>query len=456
MSLTSTMRTATQLLRLPRMTLRAPARTLYTPRQLTVNGKRMMDSLHDTCKWGTGTRWGDGPNDTGMSRLTLTDADKAARDWFKAEMEGLGCTVSVDTMGNMFAVRPGTHAGAPTAMGSHLDTQPTGGRYDGILGVHAAVEAMRVVVENGVTTRYPLAVVNWTNEEGARFPKSLHGSSVWAGTLPLAKALSLADVADSALIAGEELARIGYAGDVECSAAANPLGAHFELHIEQGPVLPENKQRIGVVAGGQGYKWYTVTIRGRDSHAGTTPFAYRADPMLLAARFLTRAHEIAKTHSGLVTTGIFHAHPGSINTIPHNVFFSLDFRHVDDAGVAAIDGGIKAMARELEAEGGRYKCAIEFEPLFDAPAVAFHPACREAIRTAAEGSISKQEVRDIISGAGHDSCATNLHCPTGMIFVPCKDGLSHNPEEYATPEDCVLGAQVLLDAALLYDQGRKA
>lgn len=184
-----------------------------------------------------------------MCRLTLTDSDKAARDWFKAEMEGLGCTVSIDTMGNMFAVRAGQSAGAPTAMGSHLDTQPTGGRYDGILGVHAAVEAMRVVVENGVQTKYPLAVVNWTkwvqlwrwrevmyqltlrSEEGARFPKSLHGSSVWAGTLPLEKALALADVADPSLIAGEELTRIGYAGKMECSAKANPLAAHFELHI---------------------------------------------------------------------------------------------------------------------------------------------------------------------------------------------------------------------------------
>lgn len=243
-----------------------------------------------------------GPTETGMARLALSDDDKAARDWFCAEMASLGCDVQVDAMGNTFAVRPGRHAGPPTAMGSHLDTQPTGGRYDGILGIHAAVEAMRTLRDADYETKFPLAVVNWTNEEGARFPKSLHGSGVWAGDLGLDAAYALADVADARKTAGAELARIGYKGTLPADAARNPLAAHFELHIEQGPILEGEGAAIGVVSGGQAYKWLRARISGRDSHAGTTPLAYRADAMLGAARIIAACHDVAQRHAGVATT----------------------------------------------------------------------------------------------------------------------------------------------------------
>lgn len=396
-----------------------------------------------------------GATETGMARLALGDDDKKARDWFCEEMSSLGCDVKVDAMGNTFAVRPGKNAGPPTAMGSHLDTQPTGGRYDGILGIHAAVEAMRTMRDAGYETKYPVAVVNWTNEEGARFPKSLHGSSVWAGDLSLEAAYALKDVADPSKTAGAELERIGYKGTLPADARQNPLAAHFELHIEQGPILEGEDAAIGVVSGGQAYKWLRCKISGRDSHAGTTPLAYRADAMLGAARIIAACHDVAAKHSGVATTGILTLEPGSINTIPHTVEFTIDIRHPDPAAVRAMEADIRTLSSSLLQTGNKWECKVDFEEMFDAPAAIFAMECRDAIREAAIASVGEGKVRELVSGAGHDSCSTSKHCPTGMVFVPCKDGASHTPVEYASPEACANGAQVLMDAALLFDSRRE-
>lgn len=395
-----------------------------------------------------------------MCRLALSDEDRAVRDWFVCELKRLRCTVTVDAMGNIFGVRAGRRAGPPTAMGSHLDTQPTGGRYDGILGVHAALEVLRVLDAAGAETEFPVAAVSWTNEEGARFPKSMHGSAVWAHAVSQADGYALADVSDAAVTARAELARIGYLGPVPCSHAATPLGAHFELHIEQGPVLEREGRTVGVVRGGQAYRWFEVAVAGRDSHAGTTPLDARADPVLCAARIIAAADDVARAHDGLATTGMFRLAPGSVNTSAREAVFSVDIRHMQDARLDAIEAALRARADEIAAGGagagpGRTKpCRVEWRPLFANPAIAFDAGCVAAVRAAAVAAAGEHGTRDIYSGAGHDSCLTALHCPTAMVFVPCKDGLSHNPEEYATPEHCTTGAQVLLDAVLAYDSTR--
>lgn len=398
-----------------------------------------------------------GPNETGMCRLALSDSDKQVRDWFVSELKKLRCSVTIDAMGNIFGVRPGKRDGPPTAMGSHLDTQPTGGRYDGILGVQAALEVLRTLDDNKVETEFPVAAITWTNEEGARFPKSMHGSAVWAGAVIQDDGYALADVTDSSVTTKSELERIGYLGSVPCSHKETPLAAHFELHIEQGPILEREDKVVGVVQGGQAYRWYELTVSGRDSHAGTTPLDARADPVLCAARIISAANDIAHKHSGLATTGIFRLEPGSVNTSAREVVFSMDIRHMQDRKLDEMEAELRAAVDELAKGEKPYPakpCRVEWKPLFANPAIKFDPACIGAVREAAINAVGEEKTRDIYSGAGHDSCLTALHYPTAMVFVPCKDGLSHNPEEYATPEHCTVGAQVLFDAVLAYDSKR--
>lgn len=392
-----------------------------------------------------------------MCRLALSDTDKQVRDWFVSELKKLRCTVTIDAMGNIFGVRPGKRDGPPTAMGSHLDTQPTGGRYDGILGVQAALEVLRTLEDNKVETEFPVAAITWTNEEGARFPKSMHGSAVWAGTVTQEAGYALADVNDESISTKSELERIGYLGSVPCSYEQTPLGAHFELHIEQGPILERENKTVGVVQGGQAYRWYELVISGRDSHAGTTPLDARADPVLCAARIISAANDIAHKHDGLATTGIFRLEPGSVNTSAREVTFTMDIRHMKDEALEEMEKELRAKVDELAKGEKPYRArpiTVEWKPLFANPAIKFDPACIAAVRDAAINAVGVDQTRDIFSGAGHDSCCTALRNPTAMIFVPCKDGLSHNPEEYATPEHCSIGAQVLFDAVLAYDSKR--
>ncbi|KAI9751929.1 MAG: hypothetical protein M4579_005840 [Chaenotheca gracillima] len=405
-----------------------------------------------------------------MSRLSLSSTDKLARDWFVEEMESLNCKVSVDAMGNTFAVRPGRREGPATFAGSHLDTQPTGGRYDGILGVIAGVEAIRAMEKKGVETEYPTGVINWTNEEGARFPISMVSSAVWAGHISLEKGHNLQEVGGGTATMKSELERIGYLGEMPATHEAMPIGAHFELHIEQGPLLEAASQKIGAVQGVQAYRWHTITVHGRDAHTGATDFRNRADSMLTAAKMILHSHNLATKHKCLASTGILTVQPGSTNTVPRTVRFSLDLRTADDGRLMAFEEQLrkdfdKIAAGDEPVEGlsdlgtkGK-PCSVEWTLDVASKATIFHKDCIECVeQSAAElfGGVEKGKelTQRMVSGAGHDSVHTSKRCPTSMIFVPCKDGKSHTPSEYCAPEDCGNGADVLLGAVLRYDQLR--
>ncbi|KAK6956566.1 hypothetical protein Daesc_001844 [Daldinia eschscholtzii] len=405
------------------------------------------------------------PTETGMSRLALSDSDKQARDWFVKTTKALGCTVTIDNIGNIFAVRPGRREGPATFAGSHLDTQPSGGRYDGILGILAGIEMLSVLQEHQVETEFPVGVVNWTNEEGARFPISMMSSGVWAEEIALDRAHNTREVGGGTATVKSELERIGYLGSTPASYRSVPLAAHFELHIEQGPILESEKQKVGVVKGVQAYKWFTVNIDGRDAHTGTTPLQSRADAMLLAARLITHTHRLATAHNALASTGILTLSPGSTNTIPGHVSFTLDIRAPADATVEAMEADLKRDFAALAAGkdiGGLLANSTPGKPLsvewrtdFVSPATIFHPDCIGVVRASAEAVTGDSSlVRDMSSGAGHDSVYASRRCPTSMIFVPSKNGVSHNPEEYTSPEDCALGAEVLLQSVLRYDRMR--
>ncbi|KAI0888275.1 amidase [Annulohypoxylon maeteangense] len=432
---------------------------------LKVRQDRLMETLHGTCVFGPGERWGKATEETGMSRLALSDSDKDVRDWFVKTTKDLGCNVTIDAMGNIFAVRPGRREGPATFAGSHLDTQPTGGRYDGILGVLAGIEMLTVLRDHNWETEFPVGLVNWTNEEGARFPISMSSSGVWAEEIPLEQAYDLQEVGGGTATMKSELQRIGYLGSIPASYRSSPMAAHFELHIEQGPILETEQQKVGVVKGVQAYKWFTVDISGRDAHTGTTPLQNRADAMLLAARLIMHSHRLATTHSALASTGILTLSPGSTNTIPGRVRFTLDVRAPADATVDAMEADLKRDFARLAAgediDGllagstpGK-PLTVEWKTDFVSPATIFHPDCVAAVRASAEAVTgSASLVRDMTSGAGHDSVYASRRCPTSMIFVPSKNGVSHNPEEYTSPEDCAIGAEVLLQSVLRYDRMR--
>ncbi|KAL4907087.1 hypothetical protein BDW74DRAFT_190084 [Aspergillus multicolor] len=426
----------------------------FTPSGLRINQSRLWETLHETCKWGAAHRWGEGTTDTGMARLTLTDDDARVRRWFADEVQKLGCSLAVDQMGNMFARQKGRLGSSRPmiAMGSHLDTQPRGGRYDGILGVVGALEVLRTMKESGFQTNYDVGIVNWTNEEGARFSKSMCSSGVWAGAIPIQAAWDLRDIQNDRVTLRSELKRHGYLGDIPCSHEAYPLGAHFELHIEQGPILPETGRSIGVVMGAQGYRWLKFTVTGKDAHTGTTPLSARKDPLLAASKMIVASNEIAKEHGALASTGILKIPDNSsTNTVVSEVVFTLDIRHPDDAVVHAVEEECLQSFKAISTEDGK-GVSMNWTVDTDSPAVKFHPDCTNSIKAAAEELVGKEGWMEMTSGAGHDSVYTSRHCPTAMIFVPCRDGVSHHPTEYCAPEDCALGAQVLLESVVNYDQ----
>ncbi|KAI9820633.1 MAG: hypothetical protein M1827_005002 [Pycnora praestabilis] len=406
-----------------------------------------------------------------MSRLSLSAADQHARHWFVDIVKSLGCTIKIDAMGNTFAVRPGRRDAPATFAGSHLDTQPTGGRYDGILGVCAGVEMLRVLEEKGVETEFPVGVINWTNEEGARFPISMVASGVWAGEVPLEKAHSLKEVGGGTKTMKEDLERIGYLGEMEASYEAMPLGAHFELHIEQGPILESTSKKIGAVQGVQAYRWHTITVHGRDTHTGTTSFPHRSDALLTASRLILHSHNLATKHGCLASTGILNLSPGSTNTVPGTVVFSLDIRCPEDETLRVCEEEMKRDFERITAgedvaglmQGGTKgkPCTVSWRLDMDSPATNFDNDCIRCVEDTAHallGDAKTQEGEEMVlrmtSGAGHDSVYTSRWAPTSMIFVPCRDGVSHNPAEYCKPEDCANGAQVLLGAVLRYDRLR--
>ncbi len=407
-------------------------------KNLTIDPERLWDDLMETARIGATPKGG-------ICRLTLTELDREVRDWFKARVQALGCTVTIDDMGAMFARRPGTRADVPPiAMGSHLDTQPTGGKFDGALGVLAALEALRTLAHAGYETFAPLEVVNWTNEEGARFAPAMIASGVFAGVFTRDWAAARTDRGGESF--GDALEKIGYRGPEPCGR--HKLSAFFELHIEQGPYLEAEGKDVGVVTGVQAMRWYEVTVTGQDTHAGTTPMPLRHDALLGAARLVETVNASArKTASAVGTVGLLEVKPGSPNVVPGEVFFIIDMRDPDPAVLDRMETEIAQAAKKLEAELG---LAIALKNIWTQPPQAFDPECIAAVREAAR--VSGYSARDMISGAGHDAAYVARVAPAAMIFVPCRHGISHNEAEFSSKEQCAAGAQVLLQAVLDYDR----
>ncbi len=404
-------------------------------RNLAVDGDRLWKSLTEMAKIGA-------LPGGGCRRLALTDEDKAGRDLFVSWCEAAGCTISIDGMGNLFARRPGRdNSKPPVVTGSHLDTQPHGGKYDGVYGVLAGLEVVRALNDAGIETESPIEVAVWTNEEGARFAPSMVGSAVFSGTYSLDKGRSCADLDGVTL--GAELERLGYAGDRP--SAGVPVGAYFEAHIEQGPVLEAEQKTIGVVTGGQGLRWYDVTVAGQDSHAGTTPMPRRRDAMVATAAIVAGLCSLAEGRApdAVATVGEMTVSPNSRNTIPGRVDFTIDIRHPSDGVLAEMDEAVRVLCHRA---GVEHNVEVSLDQVADTPAVVFDEDCVAAVRkTAADLNYPH---RDMISGAGHDAFFLAKVVPTAMIFVPCKDGLSHNEAEEATPNDLAAGCNVLLHAML--------
>jgi beta-ureidopropionase / N-carbamoyl-L-amino-acid hydrolase len=407
---------------------------------LRVNGARLWGSLERMAQIGATAKGG-------VCRLALTELDSEGRDLFVQWAREAGCTVRVDRMGNVFARRAGRDANAaPVLTGSHADTQPTGGRYDGIYGVLGGLEVVRTLNDAGVQTEHPIEVVIWTNEEGSRFAPAMIASGVYAGVYSLEYGLSRTDSSGTTL--GEALAQIGYAGDVP--VGGTPVHAAYELHIEQGAILERSGKTIGVVTAGQGQRWYEIELTGVDAHAGTTPMELRRDALVGAARMIAFVEALGRRHAphGRATVGMIEAKPNSRNTVPGRCFFTVEFRHPDADTLAEMDASLRA---ELARVAHEAQLGSAIEQIFDYAPVPFAPACIEAVRHAANALGLPNA--DIVSGAGHDACYLARIAPTGMIFVPCIDGLSHNEAEAITPEWAEAGTNVLLHAMLASARG---
>lgn len=405
---------------------------------LQIDGQRLWDTLMHTARIGATAKGG-------ICRLTLTDLDREVRDWFKAQCEELGCAVTVDEVGNMFARRPGRYPNLPPiAMGSHLDSQPTGGKFDGALGVLGALEALRTLCDSNYQTNAPIEIVNWTNEEGARFAPAMLASGVFAGIFTAEYAHSRTDRDGKAF--GAELQRIGYNGSER--AGARKFSAMFELHIEQGPTLEAAGSMIGVVHGVQGIRWYEVRIIGAEAHTGTTPMGLRKNALLGAAAAIERVDAIARAHSSdaVGTVGLIENHPNSRNVVPGSVFFTVDFRHPEEKVLDAMEAELRAALDHI-AQSLHLSCQVS--RAWESPPVSFAPELIDCVRIGAEKA--GYPWRDMISGAGHDAAYIARVAPTTMIFVPCVGGISHNEAEWTSLDQCAAGAQVLLNAVLDYD-----
>ena len=377
----------------------------------------------------------------GCDRLTLTDIDRQGRELFAGWCEAAGLQVTVDRIGSMFGRRAGTDDTLPPVlMGSHLDTQPTGGKFDGVLGVLGALEVMRTLDDLGVRTRHPIEVVNWTNEEGSRFAPAMIASGVFAGAYTLEEAYAITD--REGLRFGDELSRIGFKGE---APVGKTVHAYFELHIEQGPLLEEEELDIGVVTHGQGQQWFEITLTGFESHAGSTPMPRRRDALLGAARIVELVNRIGLAHPPLAvaTVGVITSRPNSRNVIPGSVFLTCEYRHPEAAVLAAMNHALHKGVRDIcQAIGLEHT----LRKVFDYAPVPFDPGCVAAVRRGAERYGYTH--RDIVSGAGHDACYIARVAPTAMIFTPCVGGVSHNESEAISPEWAGAGTQVLMHAVL--------
>jgi N-carbamoyl-L-amino-acid hydrolase len=402
---------------------------------LKINGERLWDSLMDMAKIGPGVAGGN-------NRQTLTDEDSAGRALFQGWCEAAGLTMGLDAMGTMFARREGTDPDAlPVYVGSHLDTQPTGGKYDGVLGVLGGLEIIRTLNDLDIKTKHPIVVTNWTNEEGTRFAPPMLASGVFGGMHSLEWAYGREDA--QGLKFGDELSRIGWKGDE--AVGARKMHAFFELHIEQGPILEAEGKVIGVVTHGQGLSWTQVTITGRESHTGSTPMPMRKNAGLGMARVLELVDQIAWAHKpdAVGAAGHIDVFPNSRNVIPGRVVFTVDFRSPDKAVIEDMENKLREGAAGIAAQMG---LGIAFEKVGGFDPVEFDADCVSAVRGAAERLGYSH--RDLISGAGHDACWINRVAPTAMVMCPCVGGLSHNEAEDISREWATAGADVLMHAVV--------
>ncbi len=402
---------------------------------MKINGERLWDSLMDMAKIGPGVAGGN-------NRQTLTDEDGEGRALFQQWCEAAGCTMGLDQMGNMFARREGTDPEAlPVYVGSHLDTQPTGGKYDGVLGVLGGLEIIRTLNDLDVKTKHPIVVTNWTNEEGTRYAPAMLSSGVFAGMHTQDWAYDIEDA--DGLKFGDELKRIGWRGEEE--VGARKMHAFFELHIEQGPILEAEGKEIGVVTHGQGLSWTQVTVTGKDSHTGSTPMPMRKNAGLGMARMLDLVDQIAWAFQpdAVGAAGHIDVYPNSRNVIPGKVVFTVDFRSPDLATITKMENDFREGASQI---AGVMGLGVSFEKVGGFDPVAFDEGCVSAVRSAAERLGYSH--RDLISGAGHDACWINRSAPTAMVMCPCVDGLSHNEAEDISMEWATAGADVLLHAVV--------
>ncbi|OJU38039.1 MAG: Zn-dependent hydrolase [Alphaproteobacteria bacterium 65-37] len=391
-----------------------PAAPADSRANLRVDFDRLWASLMELGQIG-GTEKG------GVCRIALTDLDRQGRDLFVRWAKEAGCTIKVDQVGNVFARREGRDPSKPPVMtGSHLDTQPTGGKFDGAYGVMAGLE-----------------VAVWTNEEGCRFAPAMVASGVFGGAFKLDYALAIKD--RDGVTFGEALKQIGYDGKEP--VGGRQVGAFFEAHIEQGPILEREKKTIGVVTGAQGQRWYEIHWTGMESHAGTTPMEGRRDALVGAAELIVEARRIGNRPNGRSTVGVIDSLPQARNTIPGRVFMTLDFRHPDNDELTRMDADMRAAAADI---AKRHRLDVKIEQIWHFPASPFARELVSAVRRGAEQAGYAH--MDIVSGAGHDACYVSRVAPTAMIFVPCKDGISHNEIEDATRDDVGAGAQILLQA----------
>ena len=400
--------------------------------EIRIDGARLWDSLMVLAEIGA-TPGG------GCGRLALTDLDKQARDLFVSWCEAAGCTVRVDRMGNIFARRAGTEPGlAPVMTGSHLDTQPLGGKFDGAYGVLAGLEVLRSLNDAGAVTRAPLEVVVWTDEEGARFQAGFMGSAVFAGLQDIEAALANPDGDGRTM--GAELERIGYAG---AEPPGGPVAAFFEAHIEQGPLLEAEGKSVGVVLGAQGQRCFQVTVTGAEGHAGTLPMDRRRDALLGAARMIDAVNAVALRHQPhtVGTVGRLDVRPNSPNTVPGQAVFTIDARHPEEATLAAVAEDMRGVCTHIAGAAG---LDLAIEPTTERGSVAFDASLMAELRAAAARLGLAQ--RDIYSSAAHDACNLARVAPTAMIFVPCEGGISHNEAENAKLEDLAAGCDLLLQA----------
>lgn len=398
-----------------------------------INGDRLWADIVSTARFG-------GTDKGGVTRLTLTEEDRQVRDWFVAECRSLGCTIEIDRIGNIFATYPGEDPSLPPiAVGSHLDTQPQGGRFDGILGVLAGLELIRTLKETKTVLRHDLTVVNWTNEEGSRFSPAMMGSGVFSGASRLDVIDAVQDRDGTTVLTALETT--GYRGETPVGHVG--FAAYIELHIEQGPLLEAAATEIGIVTGVQGVRWFDVAITGTEAHAGSTPMAQRDDALVAASQIVLAVRDIARRHSpGVGTVGFVAVGPNSRNVVPGAVQLQIDMRHPSEEGLDLMQAALEQSASAIDAK-------IALNPIWSKQPVVFDPAIVDAVRASAWAL--GYSATEVVSGAGHDAAHIAGISPTAMIFVPSKDGLSHNEAEYSSPEECARGAGVLLQTVLQID-----